>query len=271
MLDQKEFGNKLRNHRKNLGMTQEEAAERIGISPQAVSKWEAGDCLPDCFNLKAIADVYGISLDILLETEKCSDIEAVADKIEQLGTEFVWSQTDRYSQGIGPLFDDILRMWRGLYFIEAGNRERQAESKQFGNMRVCRPNGLKVWDDDGVVCAVRSELVKSCEIPDEYTLTVLRELCCEDGIKLIKTLDCHKVTPKNEIIEQTGIDIHRLNELLLLFSESSVIEFINDSRMSDKIGYKISGHCGIAAYMTAAAAKLLGKTKYSVNEAYPCR
>ena len=31
-------------------MTQEEVAEKVGVSPQAVSKWESGDCLPDCFN-----------------------------------------------------------------------------------------------------------------------------------------------------------------------------------------------------------------------------
>ena len=42
MLDQKIFGEKLRNHRKGLGMTQEEVAEKVGVSAQAVSKWEAG-------------------------------------------------------------------------------------------------------------------------------------------------------------------------------------------------------------------------------------
>ncbi|MBO5050947.1 MAG: helix-turn-helix transcriptional regulator [Clostridia bacterium] len=42
MLDQKVFGEKLRNHRKKLGMTQEEVAEKVGVSPQAISKWEAG-------------------------------------------------------------------------------------------------------------------------------------------------------------------------------------------------------------------------------------
>ncbi len=42
MLDQKVFGEKLRNHRKRLGMTQEEVAEKICVSPQAISKWESG-------------------------------------------------------------------------------------------------------------------------------------------------------------------------------------------------------------------------------------
>ena len=84
MLDQKVFGEKLRNHRKKLGMTQEEVAEKVGVSPQAISKWESGDCLPDCFNLKGISDVYKISADVLLETESDGDIDAVASKIEQL-------------------------------------------------------------------------------------------------------------------------------------------------------------------------------------------
>lgn len=42
MLDQKSFGDKLCNHRKRLGLTQEEVAEKICVSPQAISKWEAG-------------------------------------------------------------------------------------------------------------------------------------------------------------------------------------------------------------------------------------
>ena len=42
MLDTKTFGEKLKNHRKNLGMTQEQVAEKLFISAQAVSKWENG-------------------------------------------------------------------------------------------------------------------------------------------------------------------------------------------------------------------------------------
>lgn len=42
MLDQKVFGEKLRNHRKRLAMTQEEVAVKVGVSAQAISKWETG-------------------------------------------------------------------------------------------------------------------------------------------------------------------------------------------------------------------------------------
>ena len=75
MLDQIKFGEKLKNYRKSLELTQDELGARVGVSGQAVSKWESGECLPDCFNLKALGDVYGISLDILLDTGAGSDIK----------------------------------------------------------------------------------------------------------------------------------------------------------------------------------------------------
>ncbi len=92
MLNQHEFGEKLRRHRKSIGMTQEDAAEKIGVSAQAVSKWEAGECLPDCFNLKALCDIYNLSADVLLETEFDSDIDknrAARDRV-YLGFGWVW-------------------------------------------------------------------------------------------------------------------------------------------------------------------------------------
>lgn len=42
MIDQVSFGQRLRQCRKEKGFSQEEVAERIGVSPQAISKWEKG-------------------------------------------------------------------------------------------------------------------------------------------------------------------------------------------------------------------------------------
>ena len=120
MLDQKIFGEKLRNHRKTLGYTQESVADKLGVSAQAVSKWEAGDCLPDCMNLKAISDLYKISADILLETETNGDLEAVSEKIEQIGTEFIWAKSGEHQYSHLELGNDLLSMWKGLYFAECG-------------------------------------------------------------------------------------------------------------------------------------------------------
>lgn len=50
-------------YRREKGMSQEELAERLGISRQAVSKWERGESQPDMGNLIALADVYGVTID----------------------------------------------------------------------------------------------------------------------------------------------------------------------------------------------------------------
>lgn len=270
MLDQKVFGEKLRNHRKRLGMTQEEVAGMVCVSPQAISKWEAGDCLPDCFNLKAISDVYKVSTDVLLETESDGDIEAVASKIEQLGTEFIWAtaNSDRYNSSLDHLGEDLWKMCKGIYFAETGNRKIQEESKLEGNLRIIRPFGTKIWDDEGIACVVKSSLIKSLSPSDTASIELMNALCSEDGQKLILSLSCDCPTPKQEITDKAGVELSRLNELLLLFTENKIIEFVSDNR-SNETGYQISGHCGIVAYMVLAAMFILGKGCYTVNQYLP--
>lgn len=269
MLDQKNFGAKLRNHRKNLGMTQEEAADLIGVSPQAISKWEAGECLPDCFNLKEIGNIYKISLDSLLETESDGDLETVAAKIEQLGTEFVWAKTAKQGESLHKqLGDDLWEMWKALYFIEAGDKKIQQEDKKRGNLRVCGSYGLKIWDDNGVACVIKSSLVKNMAGMDPHIWEVLGALCSDHSLKLISTLSCsnpNDILSKNELCEKTGIELGRLNELLLMLIENRIVEFVSDPHET-KAGYKMNGHCGIAAYMVMAAAYILSQKCFTLSE-----
>lgn len=60
------FANRLVELRKNRGFSQEELASRLGVSRQAVSKWERAESSPDTDNLICLARVYGVSLDELL-------------------------------------------------------------------------------------------------------------------------------------------------------------------------------------------------------------
>ena len=57
-------------YRKKNGLSQEELAEKIGVSRQAVSKWETGDALPEITKLKALADTFNVTVDFLLDEEK---------------------------------------------------------------------------------------------------------------------------------------------------------------------------------------------------------
>ena len=68
-----EFRERLYQLRKGRGISQEELAHTVGVSRQAVQKWEAGAATPDLNNLSALADYFAVSLDYLvrgIEPEK---------------------------------------------------------------------------------------------------------------------------------------------------------------------------------------------------------
>lgn len=63
------FSDNLIQLRKLKGLSQEELAEKIGVSRQTLSKWEVGETLPDIEKSRALADVFDVSLDELVSYE----------------------------------------------------------------------------------------------------------------------------------------------------------------------------------------------------------
>ncbi len=61
-----ENANRLAELRRAHGYSQEDLADRLGLSRQAISKWERGEASPDTDNLIALSELYGITLDSLL-------------------------------------------------------------------------------------------------------------------------------------------------------------------------------------------------------------
>lgn len=64
-MEQIYFGQRISALRKERGMTQEALAQKLGITNQAVSKWESDQCCPDIMQLPALADIFEISMDAL--------------------------------------------------------------------------------------------------------------------------------------------------------------------------------------------------------------
>ena len=65
-----EIGTKLKNARNNANLTQEDIAEKIGVSRQTVSNWENNKSYPDIISVIRLSDIYGISLDTLLKEDE---------------------------------------------------------------------------------------------------------------------------------------------------------------------------------------------------------
>lgn len=66
MQNNTELSERLRQLRKNAGLSQEQLAETLDISRQAVSKWESGTTSPDIHNIVQLGKLYGVSTDSIL-------------------------------------------------------------------------------------------------------------------------------------------------------------------------------------------------------------
>lgn len=75
------LGNNLFNARKKSGLSQEEVAAKLGISRQTISKWELDETLPDICQSKKLANLYGLSLDELIEFD--IDVKEIQDIIDR--------------------------------------------------------------------------------------------------------------------------------------------------------------------------------------------
>ena len=77
------LGEELLNLRLASNMTQEVLAERIGVSRQAVTKWEASESVPELSKMILLADLFGVSLDKLVGREQTL-YDIVKARVEEL-------------------------------------------------------------------------------------------------------------------------------------------------------------------------------------------
>ena len=80
-----DIAKRLYEYRTASGLSQEQVANEIGVSRQAVSKWECGESSPDTDNLIALAVLYGVTVDELLfaDPESREDLQDGADASKQ--------------------------------------------------------------------------------------------------------------------------------------------------------------------------------------------
>ena len=86
------LGKRIVAHRKKLGLTQDQLAEKLGVTAQAVSKWENDQSCPDIAMLPKLAEIFGCSTDALLGIEKAKEAEIVGSR----------SGADTSDDGSGP-------------------------------------------------------------------------------------------------------------------------------------------------------------------------
>ena len=79
------LGNSLFNARKKSGLSQEEVAEKLGVSRQTISKWELDETLPDIRQSKKLSAIYHLTLDELIDFD--IDVKEIEQAIENTSEE----------------------------------------------------------------------------------------------------------------------------------------------------------------------------------------
>jgi transcriptional regulator with XRE-family HTH domain len=115
------LGEKLLDLRKKSGLSQEEVAEKLGVSRQTVSKWETNQTVPELIKAKLLSQLYHVSYDYLISGSliggDVTSIEMIVDEIDWTGA---WSKKypilasyqgikgiNFYSEKISELYDAV--------------------------------------------------------------------------------------------------------------------------------------------------------------------
>ena len=109
----------IRNYRKSLGLTQEQLAERLGITLGTVSKWERGSSEPDLSYVMELAELFRVSVDALIGfSMRGMDADAEADRIDELGDAVVRGELPIWK--IAEEYETALRKFPNHFRIVCG-------------------------------------------------------------------------------------------------------------------------------------------------------
>jgi len=122
-----EIANRLVEMRKSKGLSQEALAEELGISRQAVSKWERAESSPDTSNLITLAKLYGVSLDELLNTDQeqfeSGEPKGDAPEADDEGSEKDYVYIGPKGIHVKDEDTEVHIGWKGIHVIEDGKEE----------------------------------------------------------------------------------------------------------------------------------------------------
>lgn len=164
------FEDQIKHYRKQAGLSQEKMAEKIGVSRQAITKWENGTGTPDISNLMAIANLFQISIDELLSNEKTESKKS--DYIYESRTEYDIDGKKDFDIKLGGVYKVDLKAYNGEKIVVElfSNVYKNIQSDYKVKIDDIRHNiDIELARLNGVSEAIAKEsLVVNINIPTKY-------------------------------------------------------------------------------------------------------
>lgn len=197
------FSEKLKSIRKKAGMSQEKLAEKIGVSRQAITKWETDSGIPDIDNMMALSELFNISLDELLSNEKTEKKQT--DYLYESVTEYDIDNIKRYDMNLGGANTFVLSGYDGekirvrlasntLSAIQSDFKVKIDDNKNHIDIDISRKNGMTEAD-------AKEQVMIFVLLPNKYIDRI--EATINAGKIEVKDLSCESLeleTKTNNVV-----------------------------------------------------------------------
>ena len=187
------FAEKLKSIRKKAGMSQEKLAEKIGVSRQAITKWETDAGIPDIDNMMALSSLFNISLDELLSNEKIEKKQT--DFLYESVTEYDIDNTKRYDMNLGGANTLVLSGYDGekirvrlasdtLATLQSDFKVKIDDGKNHIDVDISRKNGMTEAE-------AKEQVMIFVQLPNRYIDRI--EASINAGKIEVKNLNCENL------------------------------------------------------------------------------
>lgn len=197
------FSEKLKSIRKKAGMSQEKLAEKIGVSRQAITKWETDAGIPDIDNMMALSSLFNISLDELLSNEKTDKKQT--DYLYESVTEYDIDNIKRYDMNLGGANTLVLSGYDGekirvrlasntLATLQSDFKVKIDDGKNHIDIDISRKNGMTEAE-------AKEQVMIFVQLPNQYIDRI--EASINAGKVEVRNLNCENLeleTKTNNVV-----------------------------------------------------------------------
>lgn len=176
------FAEQLKNSRRQAGLSQEQLAEQLGVSRQAITKWETGAGMPEAENLLRLASLFGLSLDTFFS--QSAGKQAARAFLYESVTEYDIDESKHYDMKLGAAARLILSGSEGeklrvrllsntMPSLQKDFKVKIEDIRQRIDVQILRKNGVSET-------AAREALTIQVEVPCPYLLQLEAAIHAEE-------------------------------------------------------------------------------------------
>ena len=187
------FAEKLKALRKQAGMSQEKLAEKIGVSRQAITKWETDTGIPDIDNILALSALFGISIDEFLSDKK--SLKKQTEFLYESVTEYDIDEPKRYDMKLGGAKMLVLTgcdsekirvrlVSNTLATLQSDFKVKIDDNKKRLDVDISRIHGM-------TEAAAKESLIIFVQLPNQYTEKI--EAAVNAETLELHTLECGSI------------------------------------------------------------------------------